>query len=228
LGEDDASKAFHVVIQAGAILAVVVNYRQILFEKLKTLGRGGELFFLKLFVGFLPAAVIGLLLGRWIKMHLFGVSPVAWALALGALLILGVEARANKTQGMETQEPTLRQSLIIGLAQCLALWPGMSRSMLTILAGRVVGLGPVSAASFSFFLALPTLGAATAYDLLKHRQELLASSQDILNLCVGFAVSFFVALLVIRYFLRFLETHTLKIFAWYRLLLAAILWIFVA
>ena len=183
LYQDPAAKAgvdaFEIVIQAGALLAVIGIYLPSLRSMLKgALGRdpAGRDLLVQLITGFLPAAVIGLLAAGWIKAHLFGIRPVVFALAAGGVLMLAVERRhARKVRfadGGEAEKPlaamTWQAALVIGFAQCLAMWPGTSRSMVTIVAARMLGFKPKAAAEFSFLLALPTLGAATAYDLLKH------------------------------------------------------------
>lgn len=235
----DAMDAFEIVIQAGALLAVLWLYRDrvlSLFTGLTHPGSAGRALLLKLIVAFIPAAAIGFATHKWIKAHLFGPRPVAIALIAGGLLILFVaqwmRARA-KTPGHKPQfgldDLPVSAALLIGLAQCFSLWPGTSRAMCTILAALVLGATPVAAAEFSFLLALPTLGAATLFDLLKHHDELTGPALGGPGpLIVGLVVSAIVAAIAIRGFLRYVTSRGLEPFGWYRIVLGvvviAILW----
>ena len=226
----DAMNAFEIVIQAGALLAVVWLYRARLGEILAGIFRGdrqGRALFLKLLVAFIPAAVVGLGTHHWIEAHLFGPRPVAIALILGGILMIwiarGREERNARARIHSLDDIPLQAALWIGLAQCLSLWPGTSRSMATILAALLLGATPVVAAEFSFLLALPTLGAATLFDLAKHHHELLGP--DVGGpavLLVGLVVSAVVAVLAIRGFLKFLTSRGLAPFGWYRIALGAL------
>jgi undecaprenyl-diphosphatase len=230
--DDPATHAFEIVVQLGAIFAVVVHYRSLLAERvsgvfardpaaLRLLGA--------LAVAFTPTAIVGLLLNRAIKAHLFGIRPVAIALVVGGLVMIAVErARAwTKTVGEEGLERvTLSRALLIGLGQCLSLCPGMSRAMCTIVTGQLTGLSTGTAAEFSFLLALPTLGAATLYEGYKERHELAAQVGGA-SMAVGLSVSFVVAWAVIATFLKYLRRRGLEPFGWYRIALGAlVLWIF--
>ena len=221
---DDAAKAFDIVIQLGAILAVVVHYRTLLAARVKGLAsRDPDAIRLAiaLVVAFIPAAITGLLLRKVIKKLLFGPVPVAAALIAGGILMIVVERiRAKKEiQGLDGLEHvTPKRALAIGLGQCLSLWPGTSRSMCTIIAGQLTGLSTATAAAFSFLLALPTLGAATVYELIKSRKELLAAGGSA-ELVVGMVVSFLVAWAVIAGFLRYLRHRGLEPFGYYRIVL---------
>ena len=234
---DPASKAgvdaFEIVIQSGALLAVMGIY----FPSLRSMANGvlgrdpaGRALLLQLLAGFMPAAVIGLLFAGWIKGHLFGIQPVVFALAAGGVLMLVVEGyharKAGTTAEKQLEKPlaamTWRSALLIGFAQCIAMWPGTSRSMITIVAARLLGFKPKAAAEFSFLLALPTLGAATAYDLLKHGGDILQGS-GIPGLAVGMAVSCVVAWIAVKGFLAYLTRHGMTVFGWYRIALAAVL-----
>ena len=235
----DAMDAFEIVIQAGALLAVLWLYRDrvaSLFTGLAQPGSPGRALLFKLMVAFIPAAALGFLTHKWIKAHLFGPRPVAIALIAGGLLILFVaqwmRARA-RTPGakprFDLDSLPISAALLIGLAQCFSLWPGTSRAMTTILAALVLGATPVAAAEFSFLLALPTLGAATLFDLLKHHEELTGPAIGGPGpLIVGLVVSAIVAVIAIRGFLRYVTSRGLEPFGWYRIVLGvvviAVLW----
>jgi undecaprenyl-diphosphatase len=229
-GEMDA---FEIVIQAGALLAVLWLYRDrvgSLFTGLAQPNSKGRALLLKLIVAFLPAAALGFLTHKWIKEHLFGPRPVAIALIAGGLLILVVARwmRAReRTPGAKTtfglDDLPISAAFLIGLAQCFSLWPGTSRAMATILAALVLGAAPVAAAEFSFLLALPTLGAATLFDLLKHHEELTGPAIGGPGpLLVGLAVSAIVAVIAIRGFLRYVTRRGLEPFGWYRIALGVV------
>jgi undecaprenyl-diphosphatase len=229
--EDEAAKAFDIVIQLGAILAVVVHYRALLWERCTGLTRRDPAAMnlaVALAVAFLPAAVAGFLFRTIIKKHLFGSGPVAIALLIGGIVMIVVERarRRRADPGLEGLEHvTPRRALMIGLGQCVSLFPGASRSMCTILAGQFTGLSTATSAEFSFLLALPTLGAATLYEFMKSRHELLAEGVGA-ELGIGLVVSFLVAWAVIAGFLRYLKTRGLEPFGYYRIALAtAVIWL---
>jgi len=233
LGLDgDAGKSFEIVIQLGAILAVVIHYRRLLADRTMGLVRG-EARALKLLtalaVAFVPAAVVGVALRTAIKAHLFGTLPVALALAAGGVVMIAVERlrRAKQTRGLDGLEHVgVGRALAIGVGQCFALWPGASRSMCTIVAGQLAGLSTATAAEFSFLLALPTLGAATLYEGYKARSELVSQVGG-LQIAIGLLVSFLVAWAAIAGFLAYLRRRGLEPFGWYRIILGAVLlWIF--
>jgi undecaprenyl-diphosphatase len=226
----DALSSFDVVIQLGAVLAVVVEYRALLAKRTAGLFSGSaesRALLVALILGFLPAAVTGLLFRKWIKAHLFGPLPVAGALIVGGLLMIVVERiRASKKvtglDGLENVTP--KRALLIGLGQCVSLWPGSSRSMCTIVAGQLSGLSTATAAEFSFLLALPTLGAATLYEGYKAKDELLKGIGPT-NIAIGLVVSFFVAWAVISGFIKYLQRRGLEPFGYYRIVLGAVtLW----
>ncbi|MBI2104071.1 MAG: undecaprenyl-diphosphate phosphatase [Candidatus Omnitrophica bacterium] len=224
----DAVKTFEVVIQAGALGAVAALYRDDLAAMWRgLLGRdaAGRRLFWNLILSFLPAAVIGVALHRLIKAHLFTIGPVAAALAAGGVLMLGVDQWSRRAKGpargIESMTP--RDALLIGLAQCLALWPGTSRAMATIVAGLLLGFPATVAAEYSFLLALPTLGAATLFDASLGGQALLQES-GILSLASGFLGAAGVAALAIRGFIQYLTQRGLAPFGWYRLALALVVW----
>ena len=217
----ERAKLFEIVIQAGAILAVCWEYR----VKLLAVARGlftdasAQRFVLNLFVAFLPAAILGLALGSAIKAHLFAPVPVASAFVIGAFIILWVERlqKRNATAKRIENIDDIRwpDALKIGLAQSLALIPGTSRSGATIIGGMLFGLSRVAATEFSFFLAIPTLLAATGYEFVKNRA--LLGGSDLSMIGVGFIVAFVSAFLVVRWLLRYVAHHDFVPFAWYRI-----------
>ncbi len=227
--EQAARDAFNIVIQLGALAAVVIYYRHLLWRTFRGLFRKDPQAWrltLSLGIAFLPAAVVGLLAHVWIKEFLFGVWPVVGALAFGGIAMIGVEkerARRNLTgfEGLDGVTP--RRALVIGIAQCAALWPGMSRSMSTIVGGQVAGLSTATAAEFSFLLSLPTLGAACLFDLAQTGPGILEAGRGPLPLAAGLATSAFVAWIVIGSFLRYLKSHGLIPFGIYRIGIAAAL-----
>jgi undecaprenyl-diphosphatase len=229
--DDPATSSFEIVVQLGAILAVVAHYRVLLGQRVRGLFTGqaaSRRLLVALVVAFAPTAVAGLLLRKTIKALLFGPLPVAVALVVGGVAMIAVERvrAARKVTGQDGLEHvTPKRALAIGLAQCLSMWPGTSRSMCTIVAGQLAGLSTGTAAEFSFLLALPTLGAATLYEGFKAR-HVLASSVGAVSLAIGMVVSFFVAWAVIAGFLRYLKARGLEPFGWYRVLLGLlVLWI---
>jgi undecaprenyl-diphosphatase len=227
--------AFDVVIQFGAILAVVIYYRRLLAVRVAGLARrdpAAVRLWLSLALAFLPTAVAGLVARKLIKTYFSGPLTVAAALVGGGIVMIAVEwwrrrrsavAPAAAAPGLEDVTP--RQAFFIGLGQCFALWPGMSRSMCTIVAGQLAGLSTAAAAEFSFLLALPTLGAATCLEALASWHKLVASLEGALELLTGLVVSFVVALAVISGFLRYLSRHGLAPFGYYRIVLGlAVAW----
>jgi undecaprenyl-diphosphatase len=171
-------------------------------------------------VAFLPAAILGLLLGSRIKATLFKPVPVALAFVVGALVILWAERRRHRIRVESVDQMGWRDALMVGIAQAFALIPGTSRSGATIIGGLLFGLSRRAATEFSFFLAVPTLVAAGAYDLFKHRS--LFEAQDLGMFAVGFGAAFVCAFACIRWLLRFIAHHDFTIFAWYRIAFGAI------
>ncbi|HEX5065015.1 MAG TPA: undecaprenyl-diphosphate phosphatase [Myxococcota bacterium] len=216
------AEAFEIFIQGGAILAVLVEYRARFTQLAQGLPRSPEAraFAVRLALAFLPAAAIGFLAHDFISDRLFSPRTVAFALIGGALLILLVERMPLKVRTTSTDAMTWHQALGIGAAQCLALWPGFSRSAATILGGLGMGLDRRSATEFSFFLAVPTIVAASGYGLLKNASQLEAG--DAVWLGVATLVSFAVAWATIRWLLRYVATHDFRVFAYYRLALGVI------
>jgi len=205
---DERWKVFNIVIQTGAMLAVVWEYRARFFRVDVALYRN-------LIVAFIPAAVIGLAFSKFIKAHLFHAVPVALAFIVGGVIILLVERRSFTPRVEETRAMTWLDALKVGFAQCFALIPGTSRSGATIIGGMLFGLSRRAATEFSFFLAVPTLVAAGGYDLFKNRA--LLSAQDAPIFGVGLVVAFISAFVVIRWLIRYVATHDFKPFAWYRI-----------
>jgi len=208
---DEFTKAFTVNIQFGAILSVVVLYWR-RFLKSWT-------FYQKLFIAFLPAAVIGFLASDFIDSLLENVMVVSIMLLVGGVLLLFVDKWFNKPDNQ--QEITTRKALKIGFWQCIAMIPGVSRSAATIIGGMQQKLSRTHAAEFSFFLAVPTMAAASAYKLLKDYQYF--NSENIGILLVGNIVAFIVAMIAIKTFITFLQKHGFKIFGWYRFIVGLVL-----
>jgi undecaprenyl-diphosphatase len=205
---DERWKVFEIVIQTGAMLAVLWEYRARFFRVDVALYRN-------LVVAFIPAAVLGLAFSRYIKSYLFHAVPVALAFIVGGIVILLVERRSFTPRVVEARAMTWLDALKVGIAQCFALIPGTSRSGATIIGGMLFGLSRHAATEFSFFLAVPTLVAAGGYDLLKNRALLSAHDAPIFG--VGLVVSFISAFVVIRWLIRYVATHDFKPFAWYRI-----------
>jgi len=205
---DERGKVFDIAIQTGAILAVIWEYRARFF-------RVDPKLWLNLIVAFIPAAVLGLAFGAYIKAHLFSAVPVALAFIVGGLIILFVEGRKLSSRVDGTEAMTWLDALKVGIAQCLALIPGTSRSGATIIGGMLFGLSRRAATEFSFFLAVPTLLAAGAYDLWKSRA--LFAARDLPMFAVGLAAAFVSAFIVIRWLIRYVATHDFRPFAWYRI-----------
>jgi len=213
----DKAKVFDIVIQSGAMLAIIWEYRARFAGVLTGLPRdpAARRFAVNLLVAFIPAALLGLAFGGAIKQHLFHAVPVAAAFIAGGLIILWVERRPRKAAVATVDEMGWKDALKVGLAQSFALIPGTSRSGATIIGGMLFGLSRRAATEFSFFLAVPTLIAAGLYDAYKHRA--LLDAGDLGPFLVGFAVSFVSAFLCVRWLLRYIATHDFTAFAWYRI-----------
>ncbi|MDR0776384.1 MAG: undecaprenyl-diphosphate phosphatase [Azonexus sp.] len=214
---DDRGKLFEIVIQSGAILAVVWEYRARIGKVLAGLGRErlANRLALNLAIAFLPLALLGLLFKKAIEAHLFKPVPVALAFIVGAFVILWAEKREHKIRIESVDDITPLDALKLGLAQAAALIPGTSRSGATIIGGLLFGLSRRAATEFSFFLAIPTLFAATAYSLYKERA--LLQIGDLGIWVVGFVAAFVSAFLCVRWLLRYISSHDFTIFAWYRI-----------
>jgi undecaprenyl-diphosphatase len=220
---EDVADTFEIFIQLGAILAVVAAYparfigllrpdRPQAFSGLRGIGL--------LIATTIPASLLGLVCHRFIKTHLFSTSTVAIGLAVGAVWIIAVELARPIPKRVGLDEVTWKDALAVGLFQCLALWPGMSRAGSTIPGGMVCGLERKTATEYSFFAAVPIMVAATLYDLYKSRDHLQATHFTLF--AIGFVASFIFAWLAVKLFIRFLSRHTLTPFGWYRLALAAV------
>ncbi len=220
---------FDIVIQSGAILSVILYFRKRLLPVGETLQRQRVIALWRAtVVGVIPALILGAAFGSLIKEHLFHPLVVAASLCAGGIAILLVERRTSSAHIHTAEEIPIRLAFFIGIIQCLALVPGISRSAATIIGALLLGASRVAAAEFSFFLAIPTLLAATAYSLLKHAA--LMSSTEMMLLAVGFAVSFLTAYAVIAFFMRWISTRTFVPFGWYRIALssAVMLYVFLA
>ena len=205
---DDRAKVFEVVIQTGAMLAVLWQYRERFFRLDRRLYRN-------LAVAFMPAALLGLAFASAIKAQLFKPVPVAVAFIVGGLIIMWAERKDHRVRVERVDDMTWRDALKVGVAQAFALIPGTSRSGATIIGGMLFGLSRQAATEFSFFLAVPTLLAAGGYDFIKHRA--LFSSADLGMLAVGFGAAFVAAIVCVRWLIRYVATHDFKPFAWYRI-----------
>lgn len=222
---DERGKVFDVVIQTGAMLAIVWEYRARFASVLTGLvsDPAARRFVLNLAVAFMPAAVLGLAFGKMIKAHLFKPVPVALAFIVGGILILWIERRPRGVSVENVDDMTWRDALKVGFAQAFALIPGTSRSGATIVGGMLFGLSRKAATEFSFFLAVPTLIAAGAYDLFKNRA--LLSVDDLGMFAVGAVTAFISAFICVRWLLRYIVSHDFTVFAWYRILFGgAVLW----
>jgi undecaprenyl-diphosphatase len=204
----DRWDVFKIVIQTGAMLAVLWEYRARFFRVDVALYRN-------LIVAFIPAAVLGLAFSRYIKQYLFHAVPVALAFIVGGVIILLVERGARRARVESTRQMTWVDALKVGVAQCFALIPGTSRSGATIIGGMLFGLSRPAATEFSFFLAVPTLVAAGAYDFWKNRA--LFSRADVGLFTLGSVVAFISAFVVVRWLIRYVATHDFRPFAWYRI-----------
>jgi undecaprenyl-diphosphatase len=214
---DERGKLFTIVIQSGAILAVCWEYRARLAAVVGGLPRDpvAQRFVLNVGIAFLPLAILGLLFGKAIKATLFNPVAVATAFIVGAFIILWAEKREHTVRVENVDDLSPLDALKLGLAQACALIPGTSRSGATIIGGLLFGLSRKAATEFSFFLAIPTLLAATAYELYKERH--LLSADDLGMWFVGFVASFVSAFLCVRWLLRYISSHDFTIFAWYRI-----------
>lgn len=215
---------FEVVIQGGAILAVLAYYWRDFMTQAREIGRDKptQQLWLGVVVATIPAVVLGLVFGDWIKEHFFRPSVVAWALIVGGIVIWLLESRKTSPAVHELKDIGVMRSLWIGVLQCLALlWPGFSRSASSILGGMVMGLDRQTATKFSFYLGLPTLGGAALLDFIKSRE--LLGQIGLANVAIGAVTSFVVAYLAIGWLLKFVSTNNFKGFAIYRILVGALI-----
>lgn len=243
-----AVDAYNIVIQGGAILAVLTLYwprvKQMIYGLLGK-DAGGVRLFRNIVIAFLPAAIIGVMLKDMIDRYLFSLYPVVAALMIGGVYMILVDRftmrRLREREAEEDKDPelrddwnitkmTVRQSLIIGFMQCIAMWPGTSRSMMTITAGVLVGLKPRQAAEFSFLLGLPTLGGATVYALFKNLRDSARNNEPNMfeqlgwmPLLVGTFVTTITAIIAVKWLVGFLNKHGLAPFGYYRIAIGAVL-----
>ncbi|HKJ22036.1 MAG TPA: undecaprenyl-diphosphate phosphatase [Gammaproteobacteria bacterium] len=223
---DEVGKVFEIVIQLGAILAVCWEYR----ERIGRVSRGltrdpqAQSFVINLAVAFLPAAILGLIFIKAIKAHLFQPFTVAIAFILGGLVIFWVEKRAFTPRIHSVDQMSWRDALKIGFAQAFSLIPGTSRSGATIMGGMIFGLSRTAATEFSFFLAIPTMFAATFYDLFKHRG--LLHAHDLEVFAVGFVTAFISAFFAVKALLKYISHHSFAVFAWYRIVFGVLLLVY--
>ncbi|WP_407647665.1 undecaprenyl-diphosphate phosphatase [Clostridium brassicae] len=221
---------FNMVIQLGAILAIIFLYWGKITDTFKdfwpTKPKSGFMFWFKIGVACIPAGVLGILFNDKIEEKLFYPMPVIAALIVGALWMIFAEKKYRrnfKTKSID--DITIRQAFVIGCFQCLALWPGMSRSASTIIGGWISGLSTVAAAEFSFFVAIPVMVGVTIISLSKHL--VAVNAIQIIALAVGFIVSFIVALVVVDKFISFLKKRPMRVFAMYRIFVGVLLLILV-
>ncbi len=224
----EKEEKFKVIIQLGAILSVVLLYRERFFALLSGLGKDisrtsawfepglrGVRGLLKLGLASAPALVVGFLFRHQIKQHLFSPTPVLVAFAVGAVAMLVVDRGSRGSSGVEVDSLSWKQSFLIGCVQCFALWPGMSRSASTIVGGMLAGLSRRAAAEFSFLVAVPVLSAAALFELVDAVQIFLL--EELAVVAVGFLVSFLSAVVAIKAFIGVVSRWSLRPFAWYRL-----------
>lgn len=221
----DFSKSFEIIIQLGAILAILVLYRTRIIESLKTLAPGGSGFKLwsGLILAFLPVGIVGILFQKIIENYLMTPVCVAAALVVGGIIMILAENKYRKNSKIQDiAEVGYKESIAIGCFQCLAiLWPGFSRSGATIIGGWVMGLSSIAAAEYSFFLAIPTMFAITGYKFLETLHSYTLN--ETVALITGFIVAFFVAWIVVDKFIKFLQTKPMRSFAIYRIIVGCIL-----
>ncbi|MCE1240053.1 MAG: undecaprenyl-diphosphate phosphatase [Azonexaceae bacterium] len=219
---DEQSKVFKIVIQLAAILAVCWFYRERIVRVVGGLGNdpAQRRFTGLLIVGFLPAAVLGLMFHGIIKNYLFNPLTVAGALIVGGLVILYVERKAYHPRVDSVEAMGWQDALKVGFAQAMAMFPGVSRSGATIMGGLIFGLSRKTATEFSFFLAIPTMFAATVYDVYKNWS--LLHMADLPVFAVGFVASFVAAMLTVKALLRYVSSHDFTVFAWYRIVFGVI------
>ncbi|MDO6386369.1 undecaprenyl-diphosphate phosphatase [Uliginosibacterium sp. 31-12] len=218
----DKAKLFMIVIQSAAILAVVWEYRQRLGHAVASaMHEAASLRLLvNVAIAFVPLAAIGLVCGKWLKLHLFNAPVVATTFILGGLIILWAERKNHHERVAAVDDMNWLDALKVGIAQCFALIPGTSRSGATIIGGMLFGLSRRAATEFTFFLAIPTLGIASLYELYKERA--LLSADDVGMWAVGMLFSFISAFVCVRWLIRFVSTHSFKVFAWYRIVFGLI------
>jgi undecaprenyl-diphosphatase len=222
--QGEFAELFDIVIQLGAILSVVIYFwkRLVPFGGAKSAAEKAEVWttWYKTIVAVLPALVLGALFEHTIKEHLFTPGVVAGALVVGGVLLIYIEGRHKTPTTNSVGQMTYRTALLVGCIQCLAMVPGTSRSAATIIGAMLLGASRATATEFSFFLAIPTMVAASGYSLLKHGASLSVLQWEVL--AVGFVVSFFVAWAVIAFLMNYIRKHDFKPFGWYRIALGVV------
>jgi undecaprenyl-diphosphatase len=222
LGEDNFWKSFDILIQLGAILAIVVLY----FAKLWRIALGmfsdpaARRFVIGVLVAFLPAVVVGLIAGKYIKDYLFNPWIVCFSLIAGGAILLWVDQLDHKPREHDATKFPLLMYLWIGIAQCLAMIPGTSRSGATIVSAMLLGADKRAAAEFSFFLAIPTMFGAFVYDFYKNRADMTTDHLGII--AIGFVVSFVTAMIVVKAFLEYVTRRGFALFAWWRVIVGTL------
>ncbi|MCL2322883.1 MAG: undecaprenyl-diphosphate phosphatase [Oscillospiraceae bacterium] len=224
----DFETLFIIVIQLGAIMAIVVLYFNKLLDNFKGLFKGDNkkiVFWLNLIIGTIPAVILGLLFSDKIESLLKNVKGVALALIVGGIIIIIIENKFAKRKNLtkDVNDLKIRQALGIGIFQCLALWPGMSRSASTIMGGWIMGASTPAAAEFSFFLAIPAMLGASVLKIVKY--DVPFTNLNLITLCIGFIVSFVVALVVVDRFVAYLKRKPMRIFAVYRIALGVLVFV---
>lgn len=223
LGFESKGKTFEVVIQLGAVLAIVVLYAAKLWQVLSSVTRdpASQRFVMAVLLAFLPAVVIGVLAHDLIKQVLFETPMlIAVMLILGGIVLLFVDRMAPAPVHDDATALPFRTALIIGLCQCVAMIPGVSRSGATIVGALMLGVSKRAAAEFSFFLSMPTMGAAVAYDLYKNRDVLDFGAWS--EIAIGFAVAFLSSLIVVKWVLGYVSRHGFAIFGWWRIIVGTV------
>jgi undecaprenyl-diphosphatase len=213
----ERAMAFNIIIQLGAILAVVREFRRKIFDVVLGLPTqpGARRFTANLLIAFLPAVVLGVLFADLIHRYLFNAVTVAAALVVGGFIMLWAEKRQHEVHAETVDEITWKDALKVGLAQCLAMIPGTSRSGSTIIGGLLFGLSRKTATEFSFFLAMPTLVGAAVYSGYKYRALFVPA--DFPVFAIGFVTAFIFAMIAVKGLLRFIASHSYAVFAWYRI-----------
>ena len=225
----DRAMAFNIIIQLGAILAVVWEYRRKILDVVVGLPKQAEAqrFTVNLLIAFFPAVVLGVIFADLIHHYLFNPITVATALVVGGIVMLWAEKRQHEVHAESVDDMTWKDALKIGFAQCLAMIPGTSRSGATIIGGLLFGLSRKAATEFSFFLAMPTMVGAAVYSGYKYRDLFQAS--DLPVFAIGFITSFVFAMIAVRALLKLIGNHSYAAFAWYRIgfgLLILATWLF--
>ncbi|CRM09704.1 MULTISPECIES: undecaprenyl-diphosphate phosphatase [Pseudomonas] len=213
----DRFNAFNIIIQLGAILAVVWEFRGKIFEVVSGLPtqRKAQRFTVNLLIAFFPAVVLGVIFADLIHHYLFNPVTVATALVVGGVIMLWAERREHEVHAETVDDITWKDALKVGLAQCLAMIPGTSRSGSTIIGGLLFGLSRKTATEFSFFLAMPTMVGAAVYSGYKYRD--LFQPADLPVFAIGFVTSFIFAMIAVKGLLKFIASHSYAAFAWYRI-----------